>query len=253
LHLPEIDRYAELDTAVHRWDVRLKIVCLGALLLAVVLCRGFASAGAGLAVALALVALSRIPVSFVFTHVRWVLLFCLFLLIVLPLTAGGAPAWEAGPLSVSRAGLHEAALISVRALAAVLLIFPMLGTARFHLTLKALQRLRVPAAAVQILAFSYRYVFVLFDELGRMLSAARARGHGRTRGLRMLRNVGSMVGMLMVRSLDRTERVHRAMVARGYRGRARALDEFRLRPSDVAKGAAVLAAAAGILSLGILT
>jgi cobalt/nickel transport system permease protein len=252
MHLPEIDKYAHLDTALHRWDARVKVLCLSVLLIVVVLCPDYVSALLGLGCAVAALALSRIPLRFIFLHVRWVLLLCVFLLVVLPLTAGGESLWHVGRLAVSQAGLAQAGLISIRAVAAVLLVLTMLGTARFHVTLKALRRLRVPSVAVQILAFSYRYIFVLFDELGRMLSAARARGHGRARGLRLLRNVGSMLGMLIVRSLNRTARVQQAMAARGYRGEFKTLDDFRMVWPDLLKGAAALAAAGLILTVGVM-
>ena len=254
MHLPEVDKYAHLDSPLHRWDARVKVACMVLMVVAVVLAPTHAAALVGLAAALCLVAVSRIPPAFVMLHLRWVLLMCLFLLIVLPLTAGGGPAsppWRLGPLRASPAGLAKATLISVRAVAAVLLIFVTVGTARFHVTLKALRRLRVPAVAVQILAFSYRYIFVLFDELQRMLSAARARGHGRARGLRRLSNMGNMLGMLFVRSLNRTARVHHAMLARGYRGDVKALDDFRLGPADVLKGLCAVAVAAALFAWGV--
>lgn len=252
MHLPEIDRYAGLDSPVHRWDPRVKLACTAPLVLAVVLAPGYAPALAGLGAAVVLLALSRIPASFALTHLRWVLLLCAFLTFVLALTGGGEPLYRAGGLAVSREGLRAAGLISIRAVAAVLIALVAMGTARVHVTLKALRRLRVPSVVVQILGFSYRYVFVLFDELRRMLGAARARGHGRTRGLRLLHNVGSMLGMLIVRSLERTRRVRCAMLARGYSGEMRTLDEFRLRAADLGKGALALAVAAGLLALEVM-
>jgi len=247
VHLPEIDKYAHLDSPLHRWDARAKLASLFALLVVVVFAPSYPTALVGLAVSVGLVGISRIPFRFVLVHVKWVLLFCAFLLVIMPLTAGGEALWQAGPLRVSASGLGRAGLVSVRAMAAVLLVYPMMGTARFHVSLQAARRLGVPRAAVQILAFSYRYAFVLFDELGRMLTAARARGLGRARGLRAFRNTGSMVGMLFVRSFDRTDRVYRAMLSRGYRGEAHTLDSFHLRAADLVKASLVVAVAAALL------
>ncbi len=251
MHLPEIDRYAHLDSPIHRWDARPKLATLAVLLFVTVFLPSYGSALIALAVALGLVLLSRIPLSFVFIHARWVVVFCPFLTLVMALTGGGEPAARVGPLTVSGVGLRRAGLISVRALAAVLLIYPMFGTARFHVSMRALQRLGAPRVAVQIMSFSYRYVFVLFEELRRMLTAARARGLRRATGIRSLRNFGSMVGMLFVRSFDRTERVYHAMLARGYAGRAVALDDFSLCSVDLLKMAGVLTLAAALLLLGV--
>jgi cobalt/nickel transport system permease protein len=253
MHLPEIDKYAHLDSPLHRWDARFKVVSLTLLLLAVVLSPSYPAAAAGLTLALGLAALSRIPVSFVFVHLQWVLLFCLFLMVVLPLTAGGEALWGSGPLGVSRAGLRQAGLISLRATAGVLVIFAMAATSRFHVTLKALRRLHVPQSVVQILAFSYRYIFVVFDELARMRTAAVARGARSATWLRRLHLTGSMVGMLLVRSFERTDRVYHAMRARGYRGEVRTLDDFEWTLVDIDKSIATAVLTAALVVLGILT
>ncbi|MGD2174271.1 MAG: cobalt ECF transporter T component CbiQ [Candidatus Brocadiaceae bacterium] len=252
MHLPEIDKYAHLDSPLHRWDARVKVATLTVLLLATVLTRTWPAAIAGLGVALVAVGLSRIPPKFLFVHLRWVLLFCALLLIVVPLTAGGEPTWRLGPVAVSGQGLAQAGLVTVRANAAVLLLLVTMGTARFTVTLAALRQLRVPRVAVQILAFAYRYIFVLLDELSRMLSAARARGSEEASLGRLLHNTGSMVGMLFVRSFDRTDRVYHAMLARGYQGEVRTLDDFRLRAADVLKGSAAVGVAGVLLWAGVI-
>jgi len=253
MHLPEIDKYAHLDSPLHRWDARFKLVSLTLLLLAVVLSPSYPPAVAGLCVAVGLAALSGIPASFVLVHLRWVLLFCLFLMVVLPLTGGGEALRRFGPLAVSRAGLRQAGLISLRATAGVLVIFAMGATARFHVTLKALRRLRVPQSVVQILAFSYRYIFVVFDELARMRTAAVARGARSATWLRRLHLTGSMVGMLLVRSFARTDRVYHAMLARGYKGEVRTLDDFEWTLVDIDKSVAAVVCAAALVVLGVLT
>ena len=120
MHLPEIDRYAGLDSPLHRWDPRVKLPCMTALLVVAALSPTYAAAGAALALALGLVALSRIPVRFVFTHLRWVLMFCLLLLVALALTAGGEPLAQLGPVRLSRPGLRRGGLVALRAVAAVL-------------------------------------------------------------------------------------------------------------------------------------
>jgi len=250
LHLPEIDSYAHIDSPLSRWDARVKLASLSVLLVAIVLAPTYPLALMGFAAALALLLLTRIPLRFVLVHVRWVMLFCLFLTAMLLLTGGGEAAWRLGPVGLSRRGLRLSGLVSLRALGAVLLIFPMAGTARFDVTLKALRRLRVPSVAVQILAFSYRYIFVLLEELRRMFIAARARGHEQAGTMRTMRNLASMVGMLLVRSVNRTGRVYRAMLARGYTGEVRTLDEFHLRPADVMKGLAVVGLAVVLLAAG---
>jgi cobalt/nickel transport system permease protein len=68
-----------------------------------------------------------------------------------------------------------------------------------------------------------RYRFVLLDELDRMATARRARTFARGRELPW-RTLGGLIGLLFLRTFERAERVHGAMVARGWQGTLRHLE-----------------------------
>ena len=80
----------------------------------------------------------------------------------------------------------------------------------------ALERLGTPRVFTVQLHFLYRYIFVLTDEGGRVARARQLRACGR-RGLG-LRHFGPLVGHLLLRTWERAERVHMAMLARGFTG-----------------------------------
>jgi cobalt/nickel transport system permease protein len=89
--------------------------------------------------------------------------------------------------------------------------------------LGAMRRLGMPAALATTLAFMYRYLFVLRDELDRMTTARRARSFRRP-GL----GFGTLAGLisaLLFRAMEREERVFEAMTARGWDGTLRTLDD----------------------------
>jgi cobalt/nickel transport system permease protein len=77
----------------------------------------------------------------------------------------------------------------------------------------ALEMWGVPATFILILQFVHRYLFVISDEARRMRTAARARG-----GFRFAAATGAL-GVLFARSWRRSEAIHQAMLARGFRGR----------------------------------
>ena len=79
-------------------------------------------------------------------------------------------------------------------------------------------RLRVPHLVVAIVAFFLRYLDVVADDLRRMRRAMTARGHD-PRWLWQVGPIASSVGALFVRSYERGERIHLAMLARGFDGR----------------------------------
>jgi cobalt/nickel transport system permease protein len=83
--------------------------------------------------------------------------------------------------------------------------------------LRGLERLRVPTLFVSISGFMVRYSDVLLDDLRRMRIARLSRGHD-PRWLWQSRAIGATVGTLFVRSFERGERVHIAMLSRGYDG-----------------------------------
>ncbi|MFQ5836064.1 MAG: energy-coupling factor transporter transmembrane component T family protein, partial [bacterium] len=164
MHLPEIDKFTHLKSPLHAWDPRVKIVSISILIFSIVLLQDLRVAFLGLALAIILVFLSKIPFSFVLVHLRWVLFFVLALFVMISLTVPGSSLLRLSFLSISRQGLRLSLLISLRAISAVLLIFPMIGTTRFNLTLKALQKIKVPDRLIQLLMFTYRYIFLFLDE-----------------------------------------------------------------------------------------
>jgi cobalt/nickel transport system permease protein len=104
--------------------------------------------------------------------------------------------------------------------------------------LRAMRCLGVPRLLVATISFMWRYVFVIVEEAQRLLTAREARSarvNGRAGGSLRWRagTAGNMVGSLFLRSLNRSERVYQAMLARGYTGEARSLDRFVLSRRDV--------------------
>ena len=95
----------------------------------------------------------------------------------------------------------------------------------FEQLLVTLRRLKVPAVIVAILAFMYRYVFVVWDELDSLRLAWRTRSFGRSSLWFRWKTLAGLLGMLLIRSLNRAERIHGAMQARGWDGEVRWLED----------------------------
>lgn len=83
--------------------------------------------------------------------------------------------------------------------------------------LRGLERLRLPSLMVQIASFMLRYVNVVNDEMERMKIARASRGFEAT-GIKHWRVLATAAGALFIRSYERGERVHLAMLSRGYNG-----------------------------------
>ena len=94
-----------------------------------------------------------------------------------------------------------------------------------------LNRLGVPRAFSNQLLFLYRYIFVLTEEGARMMRARSLRSfNGRGTGVKVY---GAMLGQLLLRTMDRAQRIHRAMLCRGYTGEIHLNREYRIRGADI--------------------
>ncbi len=90
--------------------------------------------------------------------------------------------------------------------------------------LTTLRRWRCPLVLVAMLGFMYRYTFILWDELRRLRNARAARDFGGGSWWRAWSTNSQMIGLLLLRAMERAERTHRAMLARGWNGSIRFLD-----------------------------
>ncbi len=242
----EIDRFADLDSPIHRWDERWKLGAAACFLLGLALVRQRLEVAAlGPLVALTLLLLSRLPILFVLVRLRGVLALLVFFCVVMPLT-GPDPSRLFAGVSWSESGLEMASRLVIKVFAIVVVVMTVFATSPVHRTMAALQRLRLPAVLVQLVYFTYRYVFVFADESARMRQALAARGWSARSGLRRrtFTTIGHFVGNLLVHSTERAERVRDALVARGYDGAFRTTATPRTAASDVIKFA--LLAGAGV-------
>jgi cobalt/nickel transport system permease protein len=142
--------------------------------------------------------------------------FVLFAVLLVFISRG--PRTEVLGLSVSQSGLAVGGGLLAKATLSVLAATLLAATTEPRALLRGLERLRLPQVLVQILMFMIRYVDVVGGELRRMRVARESRGF-QARHLGALRVLGTAAGALFIRSYERGERVHLAMLSRGYSGR----------------------------------
>lgn len=154
-----------------------------------------------------------------------------------------------GPLTITDAGLSRFTSILLKSwLSAQAALFLSLSTP-FPDLLWALDSVHVPGTLVAIISFMVRYLSTLQDETQRLMRARSARSGqlavGRSSGGNLIwraRVAGWMVGSLFLRSMERSERIYAAMLARGYTGQMKKLSSPPLTLRAVVLGALPLAA-----------
>jgi cobalt/nickel transport system permease protein len=134
-------------------------------------------------------------------------------------------------VSVTYSGLQVFWNILAKAWLSILSLILLTSTTKFTSLLKGLEQLRMPRVMVMLLSFMYRYIFVLVDEVMRMKQARDSRNFGGRR-LWQIRTIGNMIGTLFIRSYERGERVYAAMLARGFDGQIRTLNQLNFRQTD---------------------
>lgn len=169
-----------------------------------------------------LVAVSRVPPRFLLTRLTAVLPFVTFAFFI-PFIASGETTRFVG-LDVSIDGLWGAWNILVKAILGASVSIALTATTEIPDIIRGLGVLRVPALFTSIAMFMVRYLELVSDELGRMRTAMTARGFD-PRWLSQARPIASSAGALFVRSYERGERVHAAMLARGFTGVMPQLDQ----------------------------
>lgn len=229
---PEIDKYSALDSPMHRFDPRAKIVAFIILIFAVVLLPTLKLAFVGLIGSILFLIASKLPHRFALQHIKWVSLFIVPFVIIMPFTVPGTEIFSFHGLTMTYEGLEYGILVAVRALSAVILVLPMIATTRFDITIKALDRLKIPNMLVQMFMFTYRYLFVFVVEFQRTWRAMVARGFQLKTSAYAMKMMGNALGMLFVRSYERGDRVYQALRSRGYTGSPRTLVEFKMHASD---------------------
>jgi cobalt/nickel transport system permease protein len=238
---------------IHRWDVRCKIVTILVYSFVIASLSHLAPALAAIGVSLTILVIARVSFAKALLRLLAITGFVGMFLVVMPFSAPVHPGdtvlvfggmdW----LSFNLRGLHLAATIAAKAVAITLVMEPLLSTAPLPVTLHGLSRLGAPEMVGQMVLLSYRYLHVFLQEARRMSSGMQVRGFRKRTDLETLRALANFLGMLFVRSFERTERVFDAMQARGYRGKFPEPTELHLQVMDLFMAAGWLAVGAALV------
>ncbi len=247
------DEYAHLDSPLHRWDTRFKLIGLMVLIFAFSFIRDLRMLPAMVVVTVTILIISRLPVSFMASRLRYPSFFLLVLVIILPFISGHTVVMSIGPLDIRQEGLVSVLLIATRFLCILTVGLVMFSTAPFLTSVKAMRALGLPVILTDMTLLAFRYLYEIGDNLQRMRTAMRLRGFRAkrfsSRGLSILASLG---GSILVHSYERSEWVYKAMILRGYGHTTRAQDEFQANSHDIIALVLTLLVAGGFVVGAIL-
>jgi len=243
MHFDAFDRYHEKASFLHRLDPRVKVLVTVIFIVSNALLPDGAWLAFGVAWAFLVAAnlLSQLGIGYTFKRSLIALPFALIAVTVLfsipgkPISSFSFLAWN---FTITDMGLLRFVSILVRSWLSVQMAILLVAVTRFPDLIHALEHLKVPAILTTIIAFLYRYLFVLTDEVFRLIraresrSAAQAGNRAGGGVLWRAKVAGNMAGQLFLRSYERSDRIYNAMLSRGYSGHLYTLNPHEMKPSD---------------------
>ncbi|MBT7068867.1 MAG: cobalt ECF transporter T component CbiQ [Verrucomicrobia bacterium] len=234
--------YFSGHTVVHRLDPRPRVVATLVFAVLIALSSHYRVLCAGVGVGVFLAMLSRLPIRPLARRLLRLNLFMVVLFLLVPTTSPGEPMFRILTVPFSYDGVHLAAGITLKANAIVLVFTSLLGTVELSSLGHAFHHLHVPAKLTHLFMFTLRYLDVLHHEYTTLLRAMKARAFRPGMTVHTYRTYGYLMGMLLVRSLERSERIMAAMKCRGFRGEFHAYSHFAFSARDVVFGFIALCA-----------
>lgn len=217
-------------------DARLRIVAAGLFALVVVSSVTFLPVLVGLGCALILVNVANLNIQRIIRRVIALDFFMLMLICVLPFTTPGEPMFHLFGLAASWQGLLHALLITAKANAVLFMLFSLVATMSATTLGYALAHLKVPDKLVHLLLFMVRYLDVIGQEYKKMRRAMQARAFVMGANRHTWKSIGYLFGMLLIRSVERAERILDAMKCRGFCGRFYLNSDMTLGRNDLIFG-----------------
>jgi len=227
------ERFASGDSSLHSADPRIKILLAGVYAIVTVGLESLEGQILAFLGGLLLVTAARLSSKEVFRRLFAVNLFVMILWLILPWTTPGTGLINLGPVAITSEGLDLALSISLKCNAIILANLALLSTSTIFSLAHALAHLRVPSKMVQLFFFSWRYFHVIDSEFHRMKHAIKLRGFEPRSNMHTYRTYAYLIGTLFIKSLERGERVYKAMLCRGFDGTFWLLSHFRFHGRDL--------------------
>lgn len=221
------------STFIHRLDPRPKFIITLLFSLLVALTQHSGALLISLGTGIILVILARLPAGALIKRLIRINIFMAVIFMLVPSTFPGETAFRIFSVSFSREGIIWSSAITIKANAIVLVFASLTGTVEPFTLGQALHHLRVPSKLTHLFLFTIRYLDVLHHEYLNLIRAMKARGFKPGMRLHTYRSYAYLFAMLLVRSLERSERIMAAMKCRGFAGEFHVLRRFSLRPGDL--------------------
>lgn len=230
MHLEE---FAEGSSFFHKLDPRVKIVIFIPFVFSIVFFQSIRQALAGLLISILMSFSAKLNLKRLASRLIAINVPIMVLWFFLPFSYPGEIIFEIGRFSVTNEGVRYTFLITLKANVIVLSTISLIGTSEIFSLAHALIHLKAPSKIVHLFFFFYRYISVIHEEYNRLKRAMIVRCFKPGTNVQTYKSIAYLVGMLLVKSYDRSQRIYNAMLCRGFKGRFFVLDHFSIRKEDI--------------------
>ena len=243
------EKFSEGDSFFHKLDPRVKIIVTLLFSVIVAVSDRYTSLWGALFLSTAAVVVARLRIKEVIYRLLVVNSFIFLLWLMIPFTFPGKNIYTLGSLNISQEGIKYALLITIKSNSIILAGIALLSTSSIFNLIHALRHLHFPDKLTQLFFFSYRYIQTIHFEYIRLNNALKIRGFKPQTNLHTYKTYAYLVGMMLVRSYDRSKRVYNAMLCRGFKGKFWTLNHCVFKKSDFVTGAVMISCIAGLVLL----
>ena len=221
------EKFASGQSFIHKLDPKTRIVAVLILSFAAALCDIFFVAVLYFIISTVLIIMARLNIKDVIERIKPVFWFLLMIWILIPITFDGQILYQFSWLKISDTGVLLCCKITIKSITILLFFTSLVATMTIASLGNALHKLYVPDKMVFLLLMSYRYITVIEDEYKRLLRAAKFRGFRPKTNIHSYKTFAYLAGMLFVRASLRAQRVHQAMLCRGFNQKFYSLDVYQ--------------------------
>ena len=221
------EKFAFGQSFIHKLDPKTRVVAVVILSFAAALCDNLFVAFLYFIISTLLIIMADLNTRDVIARIKPLFWFLLMIWILLPVTFDGQILYHFSWLKISGTGIILCCKITIKSITILLFFTALVATMNIASLGNALHKLYVPDKMVFLLLMSYRYISVIEDEYKKLLRAAKFRGFRPKTNLHSYKTFAYLAGMLFVRASFRAQRVHQAMLCRGFNQKFHCLDVYQ--------------------------
>ncbi len=231
-----LEDFAEGKSFFHRLDPRVKCLTLGPYIFIIAVSKNLTIPFAAFTCSLIMSLVAELDKKKLLNRLAVINFFIFMLWLFIPFSYPGKELFAIGPFIATKEGVLYVLSIAAKSNAIVLATITLLGTSPIFSLTHAFIHLKAPRKPVYLFFFFYRYISVLHEEYIRLKRSMLIRSFKAGTNLHTYKAYAYLVGMLIVNSYDRSQRIYNAMLCRGFRGEFPVIDHFRLKKTDIMFG-----------------